>query len=53
MCIHLGKTDIQIGNACWVLSCLEHGSQPDGQMSSGKTIGGGVDAFNTVFRETC
>ena len=38
---------MQIGNACWELFCLEHGIQPDGQMPSDKTIGGGDDAFNT------
>ena len=34
---------VQIGNACWELFCLEHGIQPDGQMPSDKTIGGGDD----------
>ena len=33
-------------------SSLEHGIQPDGQMQSDKTIGGGDDAFNTFFSET-
>ena len=28
------------------------GIQPDGQMPSDKTIGGGDDAFNTFFSET-
>ncbi len=41
-----------MGNACWELYCLEHGIQPDGQMPSDKTIGGGDDAFNTFFSET-
>merc|ERR1711967_125663 len=50
--IHLGQAGIQIGNACWELFCLEHGIQPDGQMPSDKTIGGGDDAFNTFFSET-
>ena len=27
---------------------MEHGIQPDGQMPSDKTIGGGDDAFNTL-----
>ena len=40
---------MQIGNACWELFCLEHGIQPDGQMPSDKTIGGGDDAFNTLL----
>lgn len=31
---------------------MEHGIQSDGQMPSGKTIGGGDDAFNTLFSET-
>ena len=39
-----------LGNACWELYCLEHGIQPDGQMPSDKTIGGGDDSFNTFFR---
>merc|ERR1712151_998363 len=50
--IHLGQAGVQIGNACWELFCLEHGIQPDGQMPSDKTIGGGDDAFNTFFSET-
>jgi tubulin alpha len=50
--IHLGQCGIQCGNACWELYCLEHGIQPDGQMPSDKTIGGGDDAFNTFFSET-
>ncbi len=40
--IHIGQAGIQVGNACWELFCLEHGIQPDGQMPSDKTIGGGV-----------
>ena len=50
--IHLGQAGVQMGNACWELYCLEHGIQPDGQMPSDKTIGGGDDAFNTFFSET-
>ena len=50
--IHIGQAGVQIGNACWELFCLEHGIQPDGQMPSDKTIGGGDDAFNTFFSET-
>ena len=34
------------------LFCLEHGIQPDGQISGDKTIGGGDHAFNTFFPET-
>ena len=34
------------------LFCLFSGIQPDGQMPSDKTIGGGDDAFNTFFSET-
>ena len=50
--IHAGQAGVQIGNACWELYCLEHGIQPDGQMPSDKTIGGGDDSFNTFFSET-
>ena len=50
--IHVGQAGIQVGNACWELFCLEHGIQPDGQMPSDKSIGGGDDAFNTFFSET-
>jgi hypothetical protein len=31
--IHVGQAGVQIGNACWELYCLEHGIQPDGQLS--------------------
>ncbi|XAR73005.1 hypothetical protein NMG60_11019841 [Bertholletia excelsa] len=50
--IHIGQAGIQVGNSCWELYCREHGIQPDGQMPSDKTIGGGDDAFNTFFSET-
>uniref|UniRef100_A0A672IPI9 Tubulin alpha chain-like n=1 Tax=Salarias fasciatus TaxID=181472 RepID=A0A672IPI9_SALFA len=50
--VHIGQAGAQIGNACWELYCLEHGIQPDGQMPSDKTIGGGDDSFNTFFNET-
>ena len=50
--VHVGQAGVQIGNACWELYCLEHGIQPDGQMPSDKTIGGGDDSFNTFFSET-
>ena len=33
-------------------SIIIEGIQPDGQMPSDKTIGGGDDAFNTFFSET-
>ncbi|XP_055957665.1 tubulin alpha-2/alpha-4 chain-like [Patella vulgata] len=50
--VHIGQAGVQMGNACWELYCLEHGIQPDGQMPSDKTIGGGDDSFNTFFSET-
>ncbi|GLD67937.1 tubulin alpha chain-like protein [Lates japonicus] len=50
--MHVGQAGTQMGNACWELYCLEHGIQPDGQMPSDKTIGGGDDSFNTFFSET-
>lgn len=51
--IHIGQAGVQMGNACWELFCLEHGIQPDGQMPSDKTMGGGGDdSFNTFFTET-
>ena len=49
--IHVGQAGIQVGNACWELFCLEHGIQPDGQMPSDKSIGGGDDAFNGDYME--
>eukprot|EP00091_Calanus_sinicus_P003558 TRINITY_DN1372_c0_g1_i4.p1 TRINITY_DN1372_c0_g1~~TRINITY_DN1372_c0_g1_i4.p1 ORF type:complete len:136 (-),score=40.61 TRINITY_DN1372_c0_g1_i4:107-514(-) len=50
--VHVGQAGCQMGNACWELYCLEHGIQPDGQMPSDKTVGGGDDSFNTFFSET-
>ena len=44
----LAQGGVQIGNACWELFCLEHGIQPDGQMPSDKTIGGGDDASGLI-----
>ncbi|KAM1048540.1 hypothetical protein EV2_028466 [Malus domestica] len=52
MSIHIGQAGIQIGNACWELYRLEHSIQPDGQMPSDKTVGGGDNTFNTFFSET-
>uniref|UniRef100_A0A8C7BZU0 Tubulin alpha chain n=1 Tax=Neovison vison TaxID=452646 RepID=A0A8C7BZU0_NEOVI len=50
--VHVGQASAQIGNACWELYCLEHGIQPDRQMPSDKTIGGGDNSFNNFFSET-
>ncbi|OQR95926.1 alpha-tubulin [Thraustotheca clavata] len=50
--VHLGQGGVQVGNACWELYCLEHGIQPNEEMPSDKTIGGGNDAFSTFFSET-
>ena len=50
--VHVGQVGVQMGNACWELYCLEHGIQPDGQMSSDKTIGGGHGSFTTFFSGT-
>ena len=50
--IHVGQAGVQVGEACWELFCLEHGIQPDGQMPSDKTTGGGDDCFNNFFSET-
>ena len=50
--LHVGQAGVQIGNACWEMYCLEHGIQPDGQLPSDTTLGGGDDSFNTFFSET-
>ncbi|KAB1262979.1 Tubulin alpha-1A chain [Camelus dromedarius] len=50
--IHVGQAGVQVSKACWELYCLEHGIQPNGQMPSDKTTGGGDDSFNTFFSET-
>ncbi|EHB06632.1 Tubulin alpha-1C chain [Heterocephalus glaber] len=50
--VHVGQAGVQIGHTCWELYCLKHGIQPNGQMPSDKTIGGGDDSFNTFFSET-
>merc|ERR1712154_439877 len=36
--VHVGQAGVQMGNACWELYCLEHGSKDD--------------SFNTFFSET-
>ncbi|KAM3877048.1 tubulin alpha chain, testis-specific-like [Diretmus argenteus] len=50
--IHVGQAGVQVGNSCWELYCLEHGIQPDGQMPSDKTVGGGDESFSTFFSQT-
>ncbi|KAK9112220.1 hypothetical protein Scep_019739 [Stephania cephalantha] len=47
--VEVGSSNV--GNSCWELYLLECGIQPDGQMPSDKSVGGG-DAFNTLFSET-
>ena len=47
--LSIAQGGVQIGNACWELFCLEHGIQPDGQMPSDKTIGGGDDAPSLIL----
>ena len=39
--IPVGQAGGQMGSACWEPYYLEHGIQPDGQMPSEKTTGGG------------
>ncbi|KAK1344822.1 hypothetical protein QTO34_013524 [Cnephaeus nilssonii] len=46
--IHVGKTGVQMGSACWELYCLDHGIQPAGQMPSDKTTGEGDDFFSEI-----
>ena len=54
--LHVGQAGVQIGNACWEMYCLEHGTQLDGRLPSDTTLdptlGGGDDSFNTFFSET-
>uniref|UniRef100_M3YIU7 Tubulin alpha chain n=1 Tax=Mustela putorius furo TaxID=9669 RepID=M3YIU7_MUSPF len=45
--IHVGQAGVQMGNTCWEFYCQKHSVQPNGQMPSDKTTGGG----NTFFRE--
>jgi tubulin alpha len=64
ICLHIGQTGIQTGNACWELFSLEHGIQPNGRTveknedrddRSTSTVGsvGDIDeSFGTFFRET-
>ena len=40
-----------IDGACWELLGLGHGVQPDGQLVSDSTIGGGDDAFDLPCNE--
>uniref|UniRef100_A0A0L8H385 Tubulin alpha chain n=1 Tax=Octopus bimaculoides TaxID=37653 RepID=A0A0L8H385_OCTBM len=48
--IHIGQTGVQIGNACWELYCLEHGIQPNGQVSFGESSRAN-DSSTTFFHE--
>lgn len=50
--VHVGQAGVQMGNTCWELYCLEHGIEPDGQMSSHKPVRGHDDSFTTFFSET-
>ena len=47
----MGKASIQTGIGCWDIYCLQHRIQPNGQLLSEKTVGGGNDAFKTFFSE--
>lgn len=61
--IHVGQAGVQIGNACWELFCLEHGTYKfcyypyigigaDGQMPRESVAGGNDNSFQTFFQET-
>jgi tubulin alpha len=50
--IHIGQAGIQIGNACWELYCLEHGIQPDGQVSTRQGFGFDFYRFNKILSFT-
>jgi len=49
--VHIGQAGVQIGNSCWELYCLEHGLQPDGQISD-KSQSVADHSFGTFFEET-
>jgi len=49
--VHIGQAGVQIGNSCWELYCLEHGLQPDGQISD-KSQSVADHSFQTFFEET-
>ena len=46
--MHIGQAGCQIGNACWELYCLEHGIQPDGQVTVAATAPAAVTAAATA-----
>ena len=50
--VHVGQAGVQMGNSCWELYCLEHGIQPNGQISSDAADGASDDSFSTFFSET-
>ncbi|KAJ3382043.1 Tubulin alpha-3C/D chain [Entophlyctis sp. JEL0112] len=48
--VHLGQAGVQIGNACWELYCLEHGIQPNGELSAEGNRSS--NEFSTFFSES-
>ncbi|XP_052827954.1 tubulin alpha-1 chain [Octopus bimaculoides] len=48
--LHVGQAGVQIGNACWELYCLEHGIQPNGQVSFEETSAAN-NSSSTFFYE--
>lgn len=47
--ILIGQADVQFGNGCWELYCLEHGFQPDGTIPGDTSVRDECDSFNTFF----
>lgn len=52
--VHIGQAGVQIGNECWELFCLEHGIQPNGQVTSESEQSAKQDSssLTTFFSET-
>ena len=47
--IHMDQAIIHTSIGCQNIYCLEHGIQPNGQLPSDNTVGGGNDVFKTFF----
>ncbi|KAM6306715.1 tubulin alpha-1C chain-like [Podargus strigoides] len=50
--VHIVQAGVQMGNSCWELYCLEHGTEPDSIISSNASSEQADSSFGTFFSET-
>ena len=52
LCLHIGKTGLEVGLSCWELFCFENNIQPNGELYNFYNLENGELPLPTFFNET-